>query len=159
MESDSDKLRILLSADLSTILHLCKINPEFKEVCKKNKNVIRDYILNSHPKTSKNVDRLLQFGGNNSLLVKTADNKKIKLTGNILESSVILKDMLVHSTQKTSIELPFLEKTLNYIFNKKDPRNLDLDTLIEIAKAANYLEIEDYLDLVTTRIAELIQNI
>lgn len=156
-DSEADKLNILLSADLSTILHLCKINTEYKEVCKKNRKIIKKYILSSHPKTSKNVDLLLQIGGDNEdnyLLVKTSDHNSIKLTGDILERSVVLKNRFIYSTQKTPIELPFSEKILNYINLNLDLNNVDLDTLIEIAKAANYLEIEDYLDLVTTKIAQ-----
>lgn len=168
----SDKLQILLSADFSTILHLCKTNPEFKETCKKNKNIIRDYILATHPETSENIDLLLKYtdtdddteSDNYSLLIKTSDNKEIKLQSDLLESSKILKDMFVFATSTKNpkpISLPISEKILNYVINKMDPYqlNLDLDPLIEIAKAANYLEMEDYLDVITTRIAELIQNI
>lgn len=168
MESDTDniKLQILLSADFSTILYLCKTNEEYKEVCKKNKAVIRDYILTTHPETSVNVDLLLNSdqGLSNSYYfpIKTSDNQVLNIPGSVLEMSPVLKDMFILGKTNDSndlVKLPFRLEILNSVIMLDDPAKYDLDTLLEIAKAANYLEIETYLDYVTTHIGDLIQKI
>lgn len=168
MDTDTIKLQILLSADFSTILYLCKTNEEFKEVCKKNKDIIRDYILTTHPETSANVDLLLNGPSPSYYFpVKTSDNQELAIPGTILEMSTVLKDMFILGRTSeasgieatASVKIPFNSKILNIIITLDNPAKYDLDTLLEVAKAANYLEMESYLDSVTTQIADLIQKI
>jgi hypothetical protein len=172
MDTDTIKLQILLSADFSTILYLCKTNEEFKEVCKKNKDIIRDYILTTHPETSANVDLLLNGPSPSYYFpVKTSDNQELAIPGTILEISTVLKDMFIlgrtseasgseaSGSERSTVKIPFNSKILNIIITLDNPAKYDLDTLLEVAKAANYLEIESYLDSVSTQIAKLIHKI
>lgn len=101
-----------------------------------------------------------KVGGNNhfKILVESSDKKKIYISNKILNESMLIKNILQdlgHINQVIPL-YNISEKILNIIDN--DIHISDFDTLKEIASAANYLEMDSYLDNITTRIANILKQ-
>lgn len=124
------------------------------------KNIrLQNKILNKLQKLI-NKKQLKQNGGNNDkkILVKTNDNVNVYISGKILQESQLIKNILEDLGESYDpIPLPKIsEKILNIIDNNIETK--DLNTLIQIANAANYLAMDNYLDNITTQISLVLRE-
>lgn len=102
-----------------------------------------------------NQKRKKQKGGNNKIIVKTGDNELIELEGLILKESELLKILTKGEWKRDqTIKLDIPKKILTIIDHNENIDNYDLETLVEIAKTADYLSMKNYIDKVTTIIAD-----
>ena len=109
-----------------------------------------------------------QRGGNDKktrvekLLVKTSDNKMVYISNKILKESPVIQDILEDISpkdDKTPVPLDRVsESQINIIDNNLDTSKFDLNDLKGLINAANYLQMEVYIDNIATQIATILQK-
>lgn len=111
-----------------------------------------------------------QRGGNNKesknkiekLLIKTSDNKMVYISNKILKESGLINDILediAPKDDKTPIPLDRVSETeINIIDKGLDTSKLSLDTLKGLINAANYLQMDMYMEDIATQIAEILKQ-
>ncbi|KAL4580869.1 hypothetical protein LXL04_017075 [Taraxacum kok-saghyz] len=102
------------------------------------------------------------------LTLKSSDNQLFTVEKEIAIKSTTLKNLLEDGCVSPVIPLPNLDsKILTLVLEllnkenddqKKSIENLEISTLVDLAKAANYMEIKDMLDVVCQRTADLIKD-
>lgn len=97
--------------------------------------------------------------------VRTVHGETIDLTGRVDKESALLRDQRNDVRSDAPIplgfrdndnaSLHFLNRRILEIIDSDQPlADFDLDTLCDLAKAADFLDMESYLDQVTTEIAQ-----
>lgn len=152
---DYNKHKLLLS-------NLNKISPPNKKIkTLVSKNLqIQHKIIND---LVKKINQSIYYSGGNGsvkkLLVKTSDNTNIYISGRILQESQLIKNILEDIGESTDpIPLSNVSENILKIIDNDQKNNFDLETLIEITNAANYLSMENYLDHITTQIASQLRE-
>jgi hypothetical protein len=131
--TDKQKQKILKLADPSTVRHLCETNTEYKALYQLQKG--------GQPEQREQVVELM-----------SSDNHIASLQ---IKDSAVLKDLVEFGKLSgRPPQVPITKRALDYLKMELSSLDADLDILLEIAKAANYLEMEDSLDSVTNVIAK-----
>lgn len=110
-----------------------------------------------------------QKGGNNKetkidkLLVKTSDNKTVYISNKILKESGLIKDILedipISKLNEDFIPLDRVSQTeINIIDKGLDTSKLNLEELKALINAANYLQMDIYMEDIAGQIAEIIKQ-
>lgn len=100
--------------------------------------------------------------------IKTSDNNVFELEKDLIEKSVLVKNLLEDiGDDGDNVEIPLnnvssetFEKVIKYLKNEKDENffEMDKDRLFELILAANYLDIEVLLDDGCRKVADMIKG-
>lgn len=103
--------------------------------------------------------KLKKQKGGNGLTVKTLDDELIELTGLVVKESELLNILKKSEWKREStIKLNISKEILIIIDTNQKLTNFDLNKLIEIAKAADYLSMNNYIEQVTIVIADKLKE-
>ena len=95
------------------------------------------------------------YGPGSSMDIRTSDGVVYTLNDDFVQRSVVLKDMLSDSTP-TLVDVPFRSKMIWHLQERDYP--LDGAELLEFAKTADFLNMEEELDEACRLVAESLKG-